>query len=67
VRPLSLRVRLAALIGLLLVISGAALLAISYGLVSSNLNTPLPAGVPRSSGAPPANPQSHAAEPTPGP
>jgi signal transduction histidine kinase len=67
VRALSLRVRLAALIGLLLVISGAALLAISYGLVSSNLNTPLPAGVPALSGAPPTNHQSPAAQPTPGP
>lgn len=39
---LSLRVRLAALIGLMLVVCGAALLAISYGLVSSNLSVPLP-------------------------
>ena len=38
----SLRVRLAALIGLMLVICGAALLAISYGLVSSNLSAPAP-------------------------
>lgn len=43
----SLRVRLASLIGLTLVVSGAALLAISYGLVSSNLSTPLlPAAPP---------------------
>jgi signal transduction histidine kinase len=41
VSRLSLRVRLALLIGLLLAIAGAALLAISYGLVSSNLNAPL--------------------------
>ena len=40
---LSLRVRLALLIGLMLVVLGAALLAISYGLVSSNLSAPLPA------------------------
>jgi signal transduction histidine kinase len=38
----SLRIRLAALIGALLIISGAALLAISYGLVSSNLHGPPP-------------------------
>jgi signal transduction histidine kinase len=38
----SLRVRLAALIGVMLVLCGAALLAISYGLVSSNLSGPLP-------------------------
>lgn len=37
---LSLRVRLASLIGLILVVCGAALLAISYGLVSSNLSGP---------------------------
>lgn len=37
---LSLRVRLASLIGLMLVICGAVLLAISYGLVSSNLSSP---------------------------
>ena len=39
---LSLRVRLASLIGLMLVVCGAALLAISYGLVSSNLSAPAP-------------------------
>jgi signal transduction histidine kinase len=39
---LSLRVRLASLIGLMLIVCGAALLAISYGLVSSNLSAPLP-------------------------
>ncbi len=39
---LSLRVRLASLIGLMLVVCGAALLAISYGLVNSNLSAPLP-------------------------
>lgn len=51
---LSLRVRLALLIGLLLAIAGAALLAISYGLVSSSLNAPLTAEVPAaSSEAPP--------------
>jgi signal transduction histidine kinase len=48
VSRLSLRVRLAALIGLMLVVCGAALLTISYGLVSSNLS------------GPPANKQSHA-------
>lgn len=37
----SLRLRLALLIGLMLLVCGAALLAISYGLVSSNLNAPL--------------------------
>lgn len=37
---LSLRVRLASLIGLMLVVCGASLLAISYGLVSSNLSAP---------------------------
>ena len=37
---LSLRVRLASLIGLMLVICGATLLTISYGLVSSNLSGP---------------------------
>jgi signal transduction histidine kinase len=42
VSRVSLRVRLAALIGLMLVICGAALLAISYGLVSSNLSAPAP-------------------------
>jgi hypothetical protein len=40
VNRLSLRVRLASLIGLMLVVCGAALLAISYGLVSSNLSPP---------------------------
>ena len=38
---LSLRVRLAALIGVLLLISGVVLLATSYGLVTSSLNAPL--------------------------
>lgn len=38
----SLRVRLASLIGLMLVICGAALLAVTYGLVSSNLSSPGP-------------------------
>jgi signal transduction histidine kinase len=38
----SLRVRLAALIGILLVVCGAALLTISYELVSSNLSGPTP-------------------------
>ncbi len=53
---LSLRVRLALLIGLLLAIAGAALLAISYGLVSSSLNAPLTNEVPAaSSEAPPAS------------
>jgi len=50
VSRLSLRVRLAALIGLMLLVCGAALLAISYGLVSSNLDAPLagaPSPVPR--------------------
>jgi hypothetical protein len=42
VSRLSLRVRLAALIGLMLALCGAALLAISYGLVSSNLTVPGP-------------------------
>jgi signal transduction histidine kinase len=37
----SLRVRLASLIGLMLVVCGVALLAISYGLVSSNLSAPV--------------------------
>jgi signal transduction histidine kinase len=46
VSRLSLRVRLAALIGLLLVVSGMALLAISYGLVSSNLNIPRTVAAP---------------------
>jgi signal transduction histidine kinase len=41
VSRLSLRIRLALLIGLMLLVCGAALLAISYGLVSSNLNAPL--------------------------
>ena len=38
----SLRARLASVMGLMLVICGAALLAISYGLVSSNLSAPGP-------------------------
>jgi HAMP domain-containing protein len=42
VSRLSLRVRLATLIGLMLALCGVALLAISYGLVSSNLSAPLP-------------------------
>lgn len=50
---LSLRIRLALLIGLLLAVAGTALLSISYGLVSSNLNAPLAA-------TPPAVPQSQA-------
>jgi signal transduction histidine kinase len=41
VSRLSLRLRLALLIGLTLLVCGAALLAISYGLVSSSLNAPL--------------------------
>jgi signal transduction histidine kinase len=41
VRRLSLRFRLALLIGLLLAAAGVALLSISYGLVSSNLKAPL--------------------------
>jgi signal transduction histidine kinase len=39
---LSLRVRLAALIGIPLIMSGAVLLAISYALVTSSLSEPLP-------------------------
>jgi signal transduction histidine kinase len=46
VSRLSLRVRLALLIGLMLLVCGAALLAISYGLVSSNLNAPLEGAPP---------------------
>jgi signal transduction histidine kinase len=42
----SLRLRLALLIGLMLLVCGAALLAISYGLVSSNLNAPLEGALP---------------------
>jgi signal transduction histidine kinase len=42
----SLRLRLALLIGLMLLICGGALLAISYGLVSSNLNAPLEGALP---------------------
>lgn len=42
----SLRTRLASLIGLILVLCGSALLAISYGLVSSNLSAPLPDTLP---------------------
>jgi len=53
VSRLSLRVRLALLIGLLLAIAGAALLAISYGLVSSNLNAPLTDEPPAASAAAP--------------
>ncbi len=64
---LSLRVRLAVLIGLLLVISGAALLAISYGLVSSNLNTTPPMEGSGSEGpAATAHTQSRSAGPPPG-
>jgi signal transduction histidine kinase len=50
VSRLSLRVRLALLIGLLLAVAGTALLSISYGLVSSNLNAPLAATPPAVSG-----------------
>jgi signal transduction histidine kinase len=42
----SLRLRLALLIGLMLLVCGGALLAISYGLVSSNLNAPLEGALP---------------------
>jgi signal transduction histidine kinase len=52
VSRLSLRVRLAALIGLMLALCGAALLAISYGLVSSNLSAPLPSKLGSPSSAP---------------
>lgn len=52
---LSLRVRLAALIGLMLVVCGAALLTISYGLVSSNLSAPPPSKPGPASGAPAAS------------
>jgi signal transduction histidine kinase len=64
VRRFSLRARLAGLIGLLLVVSGAALLAISYGLVSSSLHAPLPGQPPPASGSPPAGAQSSAAQPS---
>jgi hypothetical protein len=47
----SLRLRLALLIGLMLLVCGAALLAISYGLVSSNLNAPLEGALPSESSA----------------
>jgi signal transduction histidine kinase len=52
----SLRIRLAALIGTLLIISGAALLAISYRLVSSNLHGPPPpaASTPHNRNTPPS-------------
>jgi signal transduction histidine kinase len=56
VSRLSLRVRLASLIGLMLVVSGAALLAISYGLVSSNLSTPLLPTAPPATHMVPAQP-----------
>ena len=47
----SLRLRLALLIGLMLLVCGAALLAISYGLVSSNLNAPLEGALPSEASA----------------
>jgi signal transduction histidine kinase len=56
VSRISLRVRLASLIGLMLVVSGAALLAISYGLVSSNLSTPLSPTAPPGEHMVPAQP-----------
>jgi signal transduction histidine kinase len=67
VKRFSLRARLAGLIGLLLVVSGAALLAISYGLVSSSLHAELPGQPPHASGAPPTGPQSRAAQHSPVP
>lgn len=70
---LSLRVRLAALIGLMLVVMGAALLSISYGLVRSNLSAPLPAPVssstvhrhPTGTGPQPGPPAKAGASPAP--
>lgn len=59
----SLRVRLASLIGVLLVVCGAALLAISYGLVSSNLSTPLSATAPLGAHMVPAQQAGGAAAP----
>jgi hypothetical protein len=61
VSRLSLRVRLAALIGLMLALCGAVLLAISYGLVSSNLGAPLPSkpAVPASSARATSGTQRH--------
>jgi DNA-binding response OmpR family regulator/signal transduction histidine kinase len=64
VSRLSLRTRLALLIGLLLVVSGAVLLAVSYGLVNSNLNAKLNVGGEPGISASPARPQSNARQPT---
>jgi hypothetical protein len=63
VSRLSLRARLAALIGLMLVVCGAALLAVSYGLVSSNLEAPLPGQVTAPAGGIPEASSAHGGRP----